>query len=630
MPTPTHRLDVPVAVHLPDGTLVDLTDTAPETNLDGLRSVTLRSDEGLDILRHTLAAQVLARAVKQLYPEAELGAGPTVENGFYYDVRTDKPISADDLPAIEQAMREIIAKGATITKRWLSISEAKRLFQDKNEPFKVEIIDTAEAEGASQVSVYYQDGSDFVDLCRGPHLPRIGIVDPEAFNLISVSGSYWRGDSQRPSMTRIHGTAWRNKKELRTHLDLLADAKRRDHRTLARAMGLFHLDGNACPGQVFWRGPGWRMFTLLSDFVTERALAAGHEVVNTPRLVSRPVYEVSGHWEKFGTENMFTTDAYGGGTLALKPMNCPEHVLLYNSEQHSYRDLPVRFAEFGNCYRRELPGALHGLMRVVSMTQDDAHVICAPEQVRDEIVHLHKLIDGVYQTLGFSDYYVRFADRPERRIGSDAVWDAAESALMDACVAAGVEVVSNPGEGAFYGPKLEYVLRDVLGREWQCGTVQLDFNLPSRFGATYTTSDATAATPVMIHRAIIGTVERFLGIFLEHHADWIPFWIAPTQVALVPASTSDYPDQVHRSLIDAGIRCVLDTSGDRLANVVRRHSSARVPLIVVVGDQEAEHQTVSVRRFGSRATHTVPLDAFIQDAKSANDTRSLRGPDFQD
>lgn len=626
MSSSSNRQKTPLAARLVSGELVDFVDVKDRG--EEFETIMLSSEDGLEIMRHTVAAQVLARAIKQLYPAAQLGAGPTVQHGFYYDVHTPDPISVDDLPAIEQAMRKVIGEGASIRKRKVSVDEAKEIFTERNEPFKVEIIETAEAGGAKEVNLYFQDGTDFVDLCRGPHLPTLSMIDAAAFTLTSVSGSYWRGDSDRPSMTRVHGTAWRTKKELRTHLARLEDAKRRDHRNLAKAMNLFHMDGNASPGQISWRGPGWSMYTLLCDFVTERALAAGHEIVNTPRLVSQCVYETSGHWDKFGTDNMFTVDAYGG-SLALKPMNCPQHVLLYNSEQHSYRDLPIRFAEFGNCYRRELPGALHGLMRVVSMTQDDAHVICAPEQVQDEIIHLHKLIDGVYQTLGFTDYYVRFSDRPEQRIGSDDVWDAAETALRDACEVAGVTLVHNPGDGAFYGPKLEYVLRDVLGREWQCGTIQLDFNLPARFGAAYTTSDASAATPVMIHRAIIGTVERFLGIFLEHHADWIPFWIAPTQTVVVPAAPNDYAQQVHDALKEAGVRSVLDTSNDRLANAVRRHSAARVPFILVVGDREAEQQTVTVRRFGTKKTCTVSLHSFIEAANAAIRSRSLTEPQFQ-
>lgn len=618
MPAPATPTVAGLVAARVDGQLVDLSDRPKAVSGE---PVTLRDPNGLDILRHTIAAQVLGRALKLVYPGAQLAIGPTVADGFYYDVATDEPISSEDLDRIEEKMREIIREGAGITKRWLSRESVLALFESRNEPFKVEIItdDLGEA-----FSVYEQDGTDFVDLCRGPHLPSLALIDPKSFTLTSVAGAYWRGDNNRQMLTRIYGTAWRNGKELRVHLERVEEAKRRDHRLLAQKMDLFHFSADS-PGQVFWHAGGWTMYSELVGFIREQLRAYDYEEINTPRMVSRALYERSGHWAKFGTENMFTTETYGA-TFAWKPMNCPSHITVYNQRQHSYRDLPLRYAEFGNCYRKELTGALHGLMRVTSMTQDDAHIFCTMDQVQGEIVALNSMINTIYATLGFSDFYVRFADRPARRLGDDDLWDRAESALRSACVEADVETVLNPGEGAFYGPKLEYVLRDSLGREWQCGTIQLDFNLPERLDATYASADGGKARPVIIHRAIIGTIERFLGIFLEQHATWLPLWIAPTQIIFTAISEgqASYSEQLTSRFRGAGLRARWDRGfDDRIAQRIRDHSSSRVPLIGVVGDTEERDGTVSVRRLGDKRSVVVGADELLDQICAEVSSRAL-------
>lgn len=574
-----------------DGVLRDLTD---EVSGASPRQVTLAEDAGLDILRHTLAAQVLGRALTDLFPGAELAAGPTTDEGFFYDVRTQTPISEDNLPAIEARMREILAEGATISKTFQDKADVVRSFEERNQPFKVEII---EEDGGERFSVYSQEGTDFIDLCRGPHLTSLSLIDPGAFKLQRVAGAYWRGDSSRPMLTRVYGTAWRSKKELDAHLARLEEAKRRDHRQLAQRMDLFHFSPES-PGQVFWHKNGWLIYLELTKFIREMLSNFDYEEINTPRIVAKSLYERSGHWEKFGTENMFITEAYRD-TFALKPMNCPSHVEVFNSGQRSYRNLPLRLAEFGTCYRRELSGAIHGLLRVTAITMDDAHIFCTMDQVEGEILALNDMIDQTYRALGFTDYFVRFADRPPKRIGDDATWDRAEAALLAACETAGIETILNAGDGAFYGPKLEYVLRDAIGREWQCGTIQLDFNLPDRLDATYTTSAGTKERPVMIHRAIIGSLERFMGVLLEHFADVLPLWIAPIQVALVPVSDHhlDYCNEVAATLRAAGVRVEFQPDQDGTLNYrIREHTNARTPIVLVVGDREVEEGAVTVRR----------------------------------
>ncbi|MFE2733265.1 threonine--tRNA ligase [Streptomyces sp. NPDC059349] len=619
MSNPTDRPRSNVVARRVNGKLQDLSD--PIRSGAEVEEVTLTEPDGLDILRHTLAAQVLGRAVKSLYPDSKLAIGPTITDGFYYDIQTDVPISSEDLPKIEEKMREIIAENRAVKKAWVERSSAISLFEKRSENFKVEIL---EADDAESFSIYEQVGSDFVDLCRGPHLESLGLIDPAAFALVSVSGAYWRGDSQNAMLTRIYGTAWSTRKELRIHLDRLEEAKRRDHRLLAAKMGLFHL-GPESPGQVFWHPAGWTLFQELTGFIREKLRANDYQEVNTPRMVSQQLYERSGHWSKFGTENMFTSEAYGE-SFALKPMNCPSHILLYQHDQRSYRDLPVRLAEFGNCYRRELSGALHGLMRVTSMTQDDAHVFCTLDQVQEEIVVLNAMIEEIYRTLGFENYYVRFSDRPARRIGDDETWDRAEGALLAACEAAGVKTVPNPGEGAFYGPKLEYVLTDSLGRDWQCGTIQLDFNLPERLGATYVAPSGARERPVMIHRAIIGTVERFLGIFLEQHAKWLPLWIAPTQIAFSPISEgqAEHAKALAETFRADGLRAEWDRNhDDRISQRIRDHSQSRVPLIAVIGDQEVSDGTVSLRMLGNKRSVSLPVDELRGRLSREVRTRSL-------
>ena len=597
-----------------DGELRDLVDAPADS--PGLELVTIGDPDGLDVLRHTIAAQVLGRALVNLYPGAKLGVGPTTDDGFYYDVLTSEPVSSDDLERIEAEMRRIIAEGSAIEKRRVPRADAESLFAERDQEFKLEII--ADAPDDDAFNIYEQGDTEFVDLCRGPHLRSLSQIDPDSFALIRVAGAYWRGDSDRPMLTRVYGTAWRNAKELRTYLKRLEEAKRRDHRSTAQKLSLFHFSPD-CPGQVFWLPNGWTMYTELQEFIRETLAKYRYNEINTPRIVSRAMYERSGHWEKFGTDDMFITEAYKG-EFALKPMNCPSHVEVFKSSPRSYRALPLRFAEFGNCYRREQSGALHGLMRVASMTQDDAHIFCTMDQVEDEIVALNSMIEETYSTLGFDDYFVRFSDRPPKRIGDDATWDRAEAALLAACDAAGVKTVPNPGEGAFYGPKLEYVLTDAIGRQWQCGTIQLDFNLPTRLDATYTATEGSKERPVMIHRAILGTLERFLGIFLEQFADGLPLWIAPVQIAFLPV-TEEHVDaavELADRFRAAGIRAIgdVDTDGS-VGGRVKGHVINRVPLIGVIGDREVETGTVMVRRLGVKeqesASSQVVLDSLLEE-----------------
>lgn len=602
-----------------DNVLRDLADEVTGTTQ---RPVTLADEAGLDILRHTIAAQVLGRALTDVFSDAELAAGPTTDDGFFYDVRTSSPISEESLPLIESRMREILASGAAITKAVVEKGDVVSMFKERQQPFKIEIV---EEDGADRFSIYSQEGSDFIDLCRGPHLTSLSLIDPDAFALLRVAGAYWRGDNTRPMLTRIYGTAWRSKAELDVHLAKLEEAKRRDHRQLAQRMDLFHLSPDS-PGQVFWHRNGWLIYLELIKFIREMLANFDYEEINTPRIVAKSLYERSGHWDKFGTDNMFITEAYHN-TFALKPMNCPSHVEVFNSAQRSYRSLPLRLAEFGTCYRRELSGAIHGLLRVTAITMDDAHIFCTMDQVQDEILALNTMIDQTYRTLGFTDYFVRFADRPAKRIGDDATWDRAEAALQAACEEAGIETVLNPGDGAFYGPKLEYVLRDAIGREWQCGTIQLDFNLPDRLDAMYTAASGAKERPVMIHRAVIGSLERFMGVLLEHFADVLPLWLAPVQVALVPVSDRhlDYCGEVAAMLRTEGVRVEFQASQDgTLNNRIREHANARTPIVLVIGDREVEERSATVRRLRVKQQASVSMAELVPSL--AAEIRERSGP----
>lgn len=590
-----------------NGTLKDLSD--PLEDNAHISIITLNDEEGVDIMRHTLTAQVLARAVKTLYPDAKLAIGPTVKDGFYYDIDFAAPISTADLETIEAEMRKIVKQGHNIVKKIYTRDQARALFKARGEDYKIEIIDDAK-EGDS-FQIYHQDGTDFIDLCRGPHLPGLNIS--AAFKLMKVAGAYWRGDSDNKMLTRIYGTAWKNEKELTQHLARIEEAEKRDHRKLSQEMDLLHFQPET-PGQVFWHHNGWVIFKELENYIRAKLRAHNYQEVNTPRIVSKDLFVRSGHWEKFGTDEMFVAKAYGDQTFALKPMNCPCHVQIFNHGYRSYRDLPIRMSEFGNCFRQEARGALHGLMRVASMVQDDAHIFCRLDQIKEEIILLNGLIAEIYSELGFSDYFVRFSDRPEKRVGSDEIWDAAENGLKEACNAAGIEWILNSGEGAFYGPKLEFVLRDAIGREWQCGTIQLDFNLPQRLDAFYIDEKGEKQYPVMIHRALIGTLERFVGILIEHYGGNFPLWLSPRQVviAAITDKNAAHAQNLVEKFKQRGIRCEYDGRNEKINYKIREHMAAKVTFVGVIGEREEQEGTITVRRLGDgNKTTTYTVDEFL-------------------
>ncbi len=582
----------------------------PIADKSSVAIITKDSAEGLEIMRHTVTAQLLARAVKTLYPSAKLAIGPTIKDGFYYDIAFEKPLSSDDLGAIEKEMRRIAGSSAPINKKIYSKSEAIAMFKERDEPYKVDIIERADSD---EFQIYHQGDTDFIDLCRGPHLPALTKVG--AFKLLKIAGAYWRGDSNNEMLTRIYGTAWLNDKDLKDYLHRMEEAEKRDHRKIGGQMDLFHIQPES-PGQVFWHDKGWTIFKEIENYIRGKLKNGGYQEVNTPRVVNKSLYVASGHWEKFGTDEMFVSEAYDS-LFALKPMNCPCHVQIFNHTPKSYRDLPVRMAEFGNCYRQEARGALHGLMRVSSMTQDDAHIFCRMDQIKDEVIELNKLIAEIYSDFGFEGYFVRFSDRPEQRVGSDEVWDAAEQGLKDACAHAGIEWQLNPGEGAFYGPKLEFVLTDAIGREWQCGTIQLDFNLPKRLDAFYINEHGDKENPVMIHRALIGTIERFMGILIEHYAGHFPLWLSPTQIVLtgITEKNNDYALSVMNKMRDNGIRAVCDTRNESLNYKIRDNLSNKVSMVGVVGDKETSDNTVTIRRLGENKQDTHNVDDLITSLK---------------
>ncbi len=573
--------------------------------------LTSRQPEGLEILRHTTTAQVLARAVKELYPGTKLAIGPTVDDGFYYDVETEHPISSEDLGKIEERMREIMAEDKTVTREMWEREAAIKLFESRGEPYKADIIRSAPADDTTEqgkISLYRQGSGDaaFIDLCRGPHVPHFSQLS-KAFKLMRVAGAYWRGDSKNKQLTRIYGVQFANEKELKAYLTLLEEADKRDHRKLGRELGLFHIEEHS-PGMIFWHDKGWALYRTIEAFVRKKISQKGYIEVKTPTLVDKTLWEASGHWEKF-RENMFVANSDEERILCVKPMNCPFHVQIFRQGIKSYRDLPLRMAEFGSCHRNEPSGSLHGIMRIRGFVQDDAHIFCTEDQITSETVAFCDLLKDVYKAFGFTSIAVKFSDRPEKRAGEDATWDKAEGALKEAVVAAGLEYTLNPGEGAFYGPKLEFVLRDAIGRDWQCGTLQVDFVLPERLDASYVAPDGSKQRPVMLHRAILGSLERFIGILIEEHAGKFPLWLAPVQavVATITEAADDYAKSVHERLQNAGIRAIIDTSNNKINYKVREHSMAKVPVMLVVGAKEAENQGVSIRRLGSEQQTSMPL-----------------------
>jgi threonyl-tRNA synthetase len=582
-----------------DGTPHDL---ATEIDHNAAVAIITRDmPEGLHILRHD-AAHVMAEAVKELYPETEVTFGPATETGFYYDFARAEPFTPDDLEQIEARMHEIVRRDEPITREVWERDAAIAFFAGIGERYKAEYI--AEIPKDEEISLYRQGG--FVDLCVGPHLPSTGRLG-QAFKLMNVAGAYWRGDSKNAQLQRVYGTAWASQKELDQYLYRIEEAERRDHRRLGRELDLFHL-GEEAVGSVFWHPKGWTLFRAIETYLRARLDAAGYLEVKGPQLLDRSLWEKTGHWENF-RENMFIAESRDDRVLAVKPMNCPGHVLIFRDRLRSYRDLPMRLAEFGSCTRNEPSGALHGIMRVRAFTQDDAHIFCTEDQITAESVAFCRLLLSVYKDFGFEDVAIKFADRPTPRTGSDAIWDRAEESLRDAVAAAGLDYTLAPGEGAFYGPKLEFHLRDALGRDWQCGTLQLDFNMPERLGATYVGEDGGRHVPVMLHRAIFGSLERFIGILIEHYAGRFPLWLSPVQVvvASITEEAADYAAEVAGECAAAGLRTVLDTGNEKISYKVREHSLAKVPVMLVVGRREAESRRVALRRLGGNAQEALAL-----------------------
>ncbi len=584
--------------------------TRPIENDARLSLVTAKDEQALALLRHD-CAHVMAEAVLELYPETQVTIGPAIENGFYYDFHRETAFSEDDLAAIEKRMHDIVDRDEPIIRNVWTRDEAVAFYKKNNEPFKIELV---EAIPADQTVTFYQQG-DFIDLCRGPHLPSTGKLG-HAFKLMKVAGAYWRGDSTRPMLQRIYGTAWVTEKDLAAYLHMLEEAEKRDHRKLGRQLGLFHLQEEAA-GSVFWHAKGWVLYREIEAYVRRRLDAAGYSEVKTPQLVDRSLWEASGHWEKFG-ENMFTAQSEDERTLALKPMNCPCHVQIFRQGIKSYRDLPLRMAEFGSCHRNEPSGALHGIMRVRAFTQDDAHIFCTEDQITAESVKFCSLLQSIYADFGFHDVRVKFSDRPEVRAGDDATWDRAEAALTDATKAAKLDTILNPGEGAFYGPKLEFVLRDAIGRDWQCGTLQVDFVLPDRLDAEYVGEDGNRHRPVMLHRAILGSMERWIGILIEQYAGRMPAWLAPVQivVASITDQANDYAREVAAAASDFGLRVETDLRNEKISYKVREHSVMKVPFILAVGGREAEAGTVALRRLGSNEQQVIDMAKALATLKS--------------
>ena len=571
--------------------------------------VTRDHDDALEIIRHD-AAHVMAEAVKELYTDTQVTIGPSIENGFYYDFARPTPFTPEDLEKIEERMREIVERDESVSREVWDRAEAIAFFKDQGEFYKAEIIEALPAE--EEITLYRQGG--FIDLCRGPHLPSTGKLG-KAFKLMKLAGAYWRGDSRNAMLQRIYGTAWAEEAQLKKYLFQLEEAERRDHRRLGREMGLFHFQDVAV-GSAFWHPKGWTLYLIIEKYIRARLAEAGYVEVHTPQLIDRSLWEASGHWEKF-RECMFTVEAEDK-ILALKPMNCPAHVQIFRQGIKSYRDLPLRMAEFGTCHRNEPSGAIHGLMRARAFTQDDAHIFCTEDQITSETKDFCDLLISVYEDFGFTDVIVNFADRPDVRVGADDVWDRAEGALKEAVDASGLEYKLNPGEGAFYGPKIEFVLRDAIGRDWQLGTLQVDFVLPERLDASYVGEDGARHRPVMLHRAILGSMERFIGILIEQYAGRLPLWLAPVQV-VVATITSDgdaFAAKVIETLEAAGLRAELDVSNEKIGYKVRQHSLAKVPVLLAIGKREAKDGTVAVRRLGSKEQENLALEEAVARLRS--------------
>jgi threonyl-tRNA synthetase len=588
-----------------------LVDTSHVIDADAaLAIVTVKDAEALDLIRHD-AAHVMAQAVQELYPGTQVTIGPSIEDGFYYDFAREQPFTPDDLVAIEKRMDEIVKRDLPIQREVWEREDAKRAFADLGETYKVQIIDDVIPAG-EELSIYRQ--GDWFDVCRGPHLPSTGKL-PRAFKLMKLAGAYWRGDSKNPMLQRIYGTAWAKKEDLDAYLHRLEEAEKRDHRKLSKQLDLLHMQEEA-PGMVFWHPKGWIVWQQIEQYMRQKFVEYGYQEVRTPAVMDKSLWEKSGHWDNY-RDNMFTT-ASENRDYAVKPMNCPGHVQIFNSGLHSYRDLPLRLAEFGSCHRNEPSGALHGIMRVRGFTQDDAHIFCTEDQIEQEVADFIVMLQKVYVDFGFNDVLVKLSTRPDKRVGSDESWDTAEAALAAALDKNGLAYDLQPGEGAFYGPKIEFTLKDTLGRLWQCGTIQLDFNLPVRLGAEFVDEDNSRKSPVMLHRAILGSMERFIGILIEHHAGNFPLWLAPVQVMVMNISENQagYAQKVTQALREAGIRAVADLSNNKINYKIREHSLQKLPYQVVVGDKEMETGVVSVRARGNQDLGQLGLDDLIARLKA--------------
>jgi len=597
------------------GTLVD---TSYRLDTDArLRIITSRDPEGLEVIRHS-TAHLLAQAVQSIYPDAQVTIGPVIDNGFYYDFAFKRPFTPEDLEKFEARMKELAAAGLPIHRRVLPRDAAAAHFRSIGELYKAEIIESIPQD--QEISLYGQ--GDWEDLCRGPHVPSTGKLG--AFKLTKLAGAYWRGDSRNEMLQRVYGTAWADEKQLKAYLTQLEEAEKRDHRRLGRELDLFHQQEEAV-GSVFWHAKGWTLWRIIEQYVRERLAENGYQEVKTPQLLDRTLWEKSGHWENYA-ENMFIAESEGR-MLAVKPMNCPGHVQIFKQGIKSYRDLPLRMAEFGACHRNEPSGALHGLMRVRAFTQDDAHIFCTEEQICSETVDFCKLLMSMYADFGFTDVHVKFADRPEKRSGSDELWDKAEGALREAVEAAGLAYTMNPGEGAFYGPKLEFVLRDAIGRDWQCGTLQVDYGIPARLGAEFVTEDGTRKSPVMLHRAILGSFERFIGILIENYAGKLPTWLAPVQAVVmnITSKQEGFAAEAAEFLKNQGVRAETDLRNEKVGFKIREHTLARVPYLLVAGDREVDSRSLAVRTRSGKDLGVMPLEEVA--ARITRDAVS-RGRDY--
>ncbi len=574
--------------------------------------LTLNDNKGLSIMRHTLTAQVLAKALKNLYPNVKLAIGPVIENGFYYDFDLDKSITIQDLPMIEKEMNKIISSGNDIEKKYLSKEKVTDLFRNKNETYKVDIIERSEQQG--NFSTYYQKNTDFVDLCYGPHLPSLKHIGP--FKLTKVAGAYWKGDSKNKMLQRIYGTAWKNQDDLKKYLNMLEEAEKRDHRALGKQLDLFHFQEEA-PGAVFWHPKGWTIFQNLINYMRKKQDETGYLEINTPDILDKSLWQRSGHLDKFG-DNMFTTITEDKKEYAIKPMNCPGGIQVFRQGLRSYRELPYKIAEFGKVHRYEPSGALHGLMRVRAFTQDDAHIFCTEQQIEEECIKLCNLITNIYKDFGFDQIVIKYSDRPEKRVGNDIIWDKSEEALLNTIKSLNIPYEFNSGEGAFYGPKLEFVLRDAIGIDWQCGTVQIDLNLPERLDCNFINSEGNKERPVMIHRALFGSLERFIGILIEHYSGNLPLWLCPVKavIATVTEKCNDYAKNVFDLLNNNNIKTEIDLRNEKIGYKVREHSHSKIPIIIIIGEKEKSEEAVAVRRLGSKSVDTFPLEDFIKITKS--------------